>query len=129
MAKHGETRLANHAGGNSLRKCLDTLRYQPGVLLCYHFSRNHGESANGVNLIMRLNEMYRDLADYRRKTERCEIIEPRFFNDPYCSRLYRLVTRTIRNILADGTYYKYFMNDILRKHFEFLHNDLLHRNY
>lgn len=63
MAKHGETRLAQHAGGNSLRKHLGALRYQPGVLLCYHFSRSRGESANGVNLIMRLNEMYRDLAD------------------------------------------------------------------
>jgi len=48
MAKHGETRLAYHAGGNSLRKHVSALRYQSSVLLCYHFSRSCGESANGV---------------------------------------------------------------------------------
>lgn len=45
-----------HVGGNSLRKHpAALLRYQPGVLLCYHFSQSSGESASAeVNLITRL---------------------------------------------------------------------------
>lgn len=45
-----------HVGGNSLRKHpAALLRYQPGVLLCYHFSQSSGESACAeVNLITRL---------------------------------------------------------------------------
>lgn len=45
-----------HVGGNSLRKHPGALlRYQPGVLLCYHFSQSSGESASAeVNLITRL---------------------------------------------------------------------------
>lgn len=115
-----------HVGGNSLRKHLAALlRYQPGVLLCYHFSPSSGESASAeVNLITRLIHSGMCMLKWPtmspKENRKVRDTSRVFFSlDTFLSpsRPYRFVARTISNISTSWTPHRFLVENVLGRLF------------